>query len=115
MHNTHQIEEVPKWAKSILNNVYEALSKLEIHGDSSNIKRNLIRILDEFEEQGLIIENPINQDYNETRTDLEATIVGAETDNLYVTEVIKPIIRFTNGTVSKVVQKGIVVVESKEK
>ncbi|MNP69551.1 hypothetical protein D3C76_1656630 [compost metagenome] len=62
----------------------------------------------------MIIEDPLGQPFKETRTDLEATIVGAGTENLVVTEVIKPVIRLVNGPVSRIVQKGIVVVQSKE-
>ena len=52
--------------------------------------------------------------YNENRTDLEASIAGISTDNLVVIEVIKPIIRSKNGTITQIVRKGVVVVESKK-
>jgi len=61
----------------------------------------------------------LGQSYNETRMDLEASIAGASTENLFVTEVIKPIIRqcLREGHLEKtrVIQNGIVVVESREK
>jgi hypothetical protein len=78
---------------------------------------------DAFEELGLFYEDPMGQSYKETRTDLEATISGQGTENLEVVEVIKPIIRVsrlvnsqeTGGAraLSRIAQKGIVVVESK--
>ena len=59
-------------------------------------------------------EDPMGQEFKETRTDLDATISGRGTENLIVVEVIKPIVRVGEAAFSKVVQKGIVVVESKE-
>ena len=66
-----------------------------------------------FEGEKLYYEDPMGQVFSETRTDLEASITGTNTENLYVVEVIKPIIRIGDRQFSRVVQKGIVVVESK--
>jgi len=66
-----------------------------------------------LEENGVTYENPEGQPFNETRADLEASISGAGTENLFVVEVIKPIIRAGASGVSTVIQKGIVIVESK--
>lgn len=106
--------EIPRWLFAVLNSLYEIERKLEVHGDPGHAKRNVERIKEEFEGQSLVIEDPLGQSFKETRTDLEATIVGASTENLVVTAVIKPIIRMVNGPVSRVMQKGIVVVQSKE-
>lgn len=106
--------EIHRWTLVVLNSLYEIERKLEVHGDPGHAKRNVDRIKAEFEEQqSLVIEDPLGQSFKETRTDLEATIVGAGTENLIVTEVFKPVIRLVNGQVSRVVQKGIVVVQSK--
>ena len=61
----------------------------------------------------IFYEDPMDQPFNETRTDLEVSIAGTRTEDLRVIEVIKPIIRFGDRTSSRVVQKGIVIVESK--
>jgi hypothetical protein len=37
---------------------------------------------------GLVYHNPIGEPYNETRTDIEASISGNSADNLIITEVI---------------------------
>ena len=66
-----------------------------------------------FEEQQIIFEDPMGQDFNETRTDLDASITGVGAEDLKVVEVIKPIVRCGTKNLSRVVQKGIVVVESK--
>lgn len=105
--------EVPKWALQVLNNLCDIERKLGIHGDPGNAKRNVERIKEAFESQMLFYEDPMGQPFSETRTDIEASITGAGTENLMVVEVIKPVIRAGDGSFSKVVQKGIVVVESK--
>ena len=56
----------------------------------------------------------MGQVFSETRTDLEATITGQGTDQLKVVEVIKPIIRVGDSSYSKVIQKGIVIVQSED-
>jgi hypothetical protein len=104
----------PKWALTLLNQLFEIEKKLTASetSDPSNCLRNVGKIKDAMEEQYLFYQDPLGQPFNETRTDLEATISGTGTDNLRVVEVMKPIIREGNQTMSRVIQKGIVVVES---
>jgi len=101
-----------------INQLYEIEQKLNKHGDLSGLQRNVSKMKDAFDAFGLTYEDPMGQTFNETRTDVEATISGSGTDNLVVVEVIKPIIRHVHrdglGAFSKVVQKGIVIVESQE-
>lgn len=106
--------EIPKWLLALLNQLYEIEQKLTRHGDPANALRNVTKIKDNLEEGGLFYEDPMGQPFKETRTDLEANIAGTGTDNLVVVEVIKPIIRGGSRSFSKVVQKGIVVVETKK-
>lgn len=106
--------EVPKWALTLLNNLYEIERKLAVHGDPGNASRNIAKIKDAFAEQKLFYEDPMGEMFKETRTDLDATISGAGTENLVVVEVIKPIIRTGDAALSRVVQKGIVLVQSKD-
>lgn len=107
--------EVPKWALQTMNNIYDIERKLTIHGDNGNATRNVEKIKEAFSEINYFYEDPLGQEFKETRTDLEATISGTSTDNLVVVEVIKPIVRYGDSKYSKVVQKGIVIVESVEK
>lgn len=104
--------DVSKLALLLLNNVYEIERKLTLHGDSGNAKRNIEKIKDALLAEGLFYEDPIGQVFKETRTDLEATISGQSTESLIVAEVIKPIIRMGRHELSRVVQKGIVVVQT---
>jgi len=106
--------EAPKWALSILNNLYEIDKKLQLHGDVANASRNVAKMKDTLEELGLFYEDPMGQPFKETRTDLEATISGSGTDDLVVVEVIKPIVRYGKRDFSRITQKGIVIVESKQ-
>ena len=107
------IIEVPKWAFQVLNTLCDIERKLALSGDPLNVRRNVERIKEAFEDQQIFYEDPMGQDFNETRSDLEASITGAGTESLKVVEVIKPIVRYGKKDLSRVVQKGIVVVESK--
>lgn len=110
--------QVSKSILVALNQLYEMEQKLKKAGDTANLQRNVGKMKDAFVEYGLAYEDPMNQPFKETRTDLDATISGEETENLVVVEVIKPIIRAVMregaGEFSMVVQKGIVVVESRK-
>ncbi len=106
--------EVPKWVLGTLNHLFDIERKISLHGDTASISRNVERIKEGFAEEGLFYENPMGQPFNETRTDLDASISGESTENLVVAEVVKPIIRLGRAEFSRVVQKGIVVVKSKE-
>jgi hypothetical protein len=102
----------------ILDQVFEIEKKLDSISEPNSIGRNVNRLKEYFEylmpDGGLIYQNPIGEKFNETRTDLEASIAGNSAENLVVTEVIKPIIRLrTNTGATTIVRKGVVVVESK--
>jgi hypothetical protein len=107
-----QMTEAERRLLIVLNQVFEIEKKLSLHGDPNNLTRNVDRIKDAMEELTFFYEDPIGQEFQETRTDLEATISGRETEGLKVVEVIKPIIRVGRRELSRVVQKGIVVVEA---
>jgi hypothetical protein len=111
MHPSGAIE-IPKFVLQVLNNLCDIERKLSIHGDPGNAKRNVERIRETFEDERVFYEDPMGQSFSETRTDLEATITGEGSDNLKVVEVIKPIIRVGERNFSRVVQKGIVIVQS---
>ena len=124
--------QIPKSIITAINQLYELEQKLKRHGDPGNLSRNIAKMKDAFAEDGLPMggpngactrigleyEDPMGQTFKETRTDLNATISGAGAENLMVVEVIKPIIRAVQrgdavGFV-RVVQKGVVIVESQK-
>jgi len=123
--------QIPKSILVVLNQIYELEEKLKKQGAPTNLTRNINKIKDALADEGLPIsdasgghtsiglayEDPMGQPFKETRTDLEATIAGSGTEKLVVVEVIKPIIRAIRrdgaGEFSSVVQKGVVIVESR--
>jgi len=104
---------IPKYIFVFANNLFEIEKKISISGDPGNFSRNITKMRESLEEHGITYENPEGEPFNETRTDLDASISGNGTENLFVVEVIKPIIRAGASGISAVIQKGIVVVESR--
>jgi len=112
--------KISKFYLDILNQVFEVEKKIALMPEPSSIQRNVNRLKEIFDNEfptplgngiGLAYVNPIGENYNETRTDCEANIAGTGTENLKITEVIKPIIYCRDGGVKILVQKGVVVVE----
>lgn len=102
----------------ILDRVFEIEKKLKSINEPNSLDRNVNRLKECFEylmsDGGYIYQNPLGEKFNETRTDIEVSIAGNSVENLVITEVNKPIIRFrTNTGVTSIVRKGVVVVESK--
>ncbi len=101
---------------TVINQLCELERKVKSKMDHESLLRNINRMKDAFEESGLVYVDPIGQSCPDTRTDVEASIAGAGTEDLVVIEVLKPIVRQRNpeipGDAGRVVQKGRVVVES---
>ncbi len=97
----------------IINQFFEIGRKLNSIPGSDSLQRNMERIRNYYEEMGLKIHDPLNEAYSETRTDCEASISGTSVDNLYIHEVIKPIVRNVQDGRSLIVQKGIVIVKAR--
>jgi hypothetical protein len=76
---------------------------------SDETDRSFNRIKHALSEMGYSYSFPLNEEYKETRTDIEATITGGNGSKLVITKVIKPIIIQD----SKIIQRAIVIVESK--
>lgn len=109
----------PKHFLVILNQVFEVESKLRKIQETNSIQRNVDRLKDFFatealtDGQGLVYHNPINENYDETRTDCEASISGSSHENLEVIEVLKPIIYWKYGDRKIIIQKAVVIVQTK--
>jgi hypothetical protein len=104
--------DIPKPFFTILNHLATLEQRVSKAGDDP-MRRSLGKIKEAFEELHLSYENPIGQRVDETRTDVEAHITGARTEDLEIVEVMKPIIRYSIAGTSRVVQKGVVVVRGK--
>ena len=90
----------------IINQLNTLETKFNISDESD---RSFNRIKQALSEMGFSYSSPVNEEYKDTRTDIDATIIGENTKNLVITKVIKPIIVQN----SKIVQRAIVIVESK--
>jgi hypothetical protein len=95
----------------LINQVTEIKQKIAQEKLEGKFERNFNRIFSVFEEEGFICQYPLGEKYNETRTDCEATIIGSDSKNMVITQVIKPVIykRMPEGLT--LVQKGVVMVE----
>lgn len=120
MMQTYKFHESEKVFLDMLNQIFEIEKKLEKIQETNTIARNLTNIKNLFEtrlyeksQSGLTVHNPLGEAYDQTRLDCEANIAGESTENLVITEVIKPIIRFKQGGLNQIVQKAVVVVQSK--
>ncbi len=122
------VVRLPQSYLDLINQIFEIEKKLSQLQEANSIQRNINRIKTIIEEElfkhkdeansfGISYHNPLNESFDDTRTDCEANIAGSETENLEITEVIKPIIfcsYFENEKpVKRIVQKGVVVVKSK--
>jgi len=118
---------VPRAYIDILNQVFEIEKKVALLHEENSLSRNVNRLKallendllqeDKTIQSGLIYHNPLGERYDDTRTDCEASITGTATEDLYITEVIKPIIFYTfterGQTMKSLVQKAVVIVQSK--
>lgn len=95
----------------MINQLYELEKKIAKLSEANSLNRNLKRIKSGFESLGYVMETPIGEAYDETRTDCEATIVGTQTENLIIREVIKPIIYIDEEGTKQIVQRGVVIAE----
>ena len=111
--------KIPKHLTFILNQLFEIENKVKNINELNSIQRNIDRMKDYFETdalaegQGLVYYNPLGESFNETRTDCEASISGASHENLEIIEVLKPIIYGQIGNQKMIIQKAIVIVQTK--
>ena len=115
-----KISKELKLIVNIINQLFEIEKKVRKIVEPNSIDRN-IKKLNEIFESGefsegiqLTYHDPIGENFDETRTDCEANIAGESTENLIITEVIKPIIRYSQQGSSLIIQKAVVIVESKD-
>lgn len=111
--------KIPKVYLDIINQVFELEKKAAALQEPHSLQRNINKLKDILEhdmlslagkdDAGLVYHNPLGEPYDITRTDCDASIAGDTTGNLYITEVIKPIVRYKQGPLHLIVQKGIVV------
>jgi hypothetical protein len=95
----------------VINQLFEIETKLKEQQLFDNFERNFNRLFSIFEDDGFIIQNPVNEPYTDNRTDCEASIVGELSSKMIISKTLKPIIYKQNNGAVELVQKGIVIVE----
>ncbi|MEH6535875.1 MAG: hypothetical protein V7719_05745 [Psychroserpens sp.] len=94
----------------IINQVFALDLKLKKENNDS-LNRYIDRICHEFEAMGFQIVNPIGQAYRNEMTDVEANILGDLNRKSKITKVLKPVIYKVENNETRLLQKGIVIVE----
>ncbi|MGB3606273.1 hypothetical protein [Psychroserpens sp.] len=94
----------------IINQIFSLDLKLKKENNDS-VKRYVDRIYHEFEAMGYKVVNPNGQVYRNEMTDLEASIIGDLSATSTITKVLKPIVYQIDNEHTKLIQKGIVIVE----
>jgi hypothetical protein len=101
------MEQLQSWLR-VANLVFELDKKIRAKNDPS-----LTRISDKLKntlaETGLQVHDPAGEPYDETRTDVEASIEGQAGKNLVITEVLKPIIYSEEEGKKYLIQKGVII------
>lgn len=104
-----------------LNQLFALERKIGQLSESHSLQRNVARLQDMFAEglsilgipgATLHVSDPLGEKYDETRTDCTASIAGESAEALVVVEVIKPIIHLRQEGISRIIQKGVVIVKS---
>ena len=98
---------------NIINQLHAIESKVKEVKEPLKLERKFERIKKHLQELNLFVHNPLQEAYDETRMDCDASIAGDQTENLYIIEVIKPIIYMRDGDVNQIIQRGVVIVEGK--
>ena len=120
----YRLLESEKTLLNILNQIFEIEKKAARLQENNSINRNVNRLKEIFEMElgsfygstseapGFFIENPIGEPYSEKRTDCEASIAGEGTEDLIITEVVRPIIRYKIKGQNIIVQRAVVIVQT---
>ncbi|MFC3811711.1 hypothetical protein [Lacihabitans lacunae] len=93
----------------IANQIFQIEKKLTKDGVSDQYARYIQKIKQSLSELKISFHDPEGEKYSDTRTDIEANIVGDGKTDFVITQAIKPIV-FED---DKVVQMGVVIVEGK--
>lgn len=97
----------------IINRIHNLEDKLRKEEMLSKVTRQMSKIWEEMTSLNLIVENPLGEQYDITRSDCEASIAGNETSNMVIVDVIKPVVYLKNNGNNELVQRGVIIVESK--
>ncbi len=93
--------------------VFELEKKVLQKDENPTLERIVAKMKRVLEENNIFLYDPTGESYAETRTDVEANIAGSNSNHLYISQVIKPIVYSNENGVKQLLQKGIVTVENK--
>lgn len=96
---------------SIINSIHTLASKFNSPEQERMLKRRMDKIASDFEQLGIKFSNPIGEEYNETRSDCEASIASDNLDQLIISEVIKPIVYARHEDGYRLIQRAVVIVK----
>jgi len=105
------MEENQKALCNIINQIFNIEQIVLCTNENNRLSRRFERISEQFKNMNIFISNPINERYNPSRTDCEASITGEGTKDMKIIEVIKPIIFHGHVDSRKIIQRGIVIVQ----
>ena len=91
----------------IANQLHALEKKMSKDVNAGLYLRHVQRIRQSLEDVGITYHNPEGEKYSDTRTDIEATLTGDVSENMFIKEAIKPIVLYNE----QIVQAGIVIVE----
>ena len=94
----------------VINQIFALESKL-IKRENNDYARYFDRINTELKQLNFHVVNPIGKPYRNEMTDVEASILGDLNKTSKIAKVLKPIIYLTEDNETKLIQKGIVIVE----
>jgi len=77
--------------------------------------RIVTKMKDSLAVAGIEYSNPIGEPFDETRADCEGHIAGVSVEDLVIVEVIKPIVRFRDGSRVRQLQRAVVIAQSRQK
>jgi len=98
----------------LVNQLFDLEKKLSKLENGQKAQRNLRRMKENLQDLGLFFHDPLGERFDETRTDCEASIAGEDSEDLVITEVLKPIIHLKNSQQVQLLQAGLVIVAAKQ-
>ena len=95
----------------LINQLTEIKQKIAAENLENKFDRNFNRLFSLLEDEGFIIQYPLGEKYNETRTDCEASIVGETSEKMFITQILKPLIYKKSNDEINLIQKAVIIVE----
>jgi hypothetical protein len=100
---------------AIMNQIFEIERKVAKLTEQSTLHRHIAKIKEYFAEFGLTYQDPTGEYYNDTRTDCDAQILAGGSGPLKIIETIKPIVRYSNAGLSRIIQRAVVIAQAENK